>query len=192
MGGNIKKQLRRSILQARSSLTPQEVEKKSEVICRKILQLSEFRDAHTVMAYLPFKNEVDVIPLFDYLWSKGKRAVIPVCDPRNIVLIPSELKDLSEDLAPGTWGILEPKKDKMRPVHPEDIDCVIIPGVGFDASCNRLGYGGGYYDRFLPRLKENTPKIAVAYQIQIVSALVPDIYDVPMDRVITEENEYGL
>ncbi|MGI6631151.1 MAG: 5-formyltetrahydrofolate cyclo-ligase [Bacillota bacterium] len=186
----MKKQMRKNILKARMSLDHRQVEEKSAMICEKILNLAEFKKAQTVMAYLPIRNEVDVKPLFRFLWAEGKRLVIPVCDPPNIAIIPSEIIDLADDLEPGTWGILEPKKDKMRPVSPRDIDCVIIPGVAFDPACNRLGYGGGYYDRFLPKLRENTPKIAVAFQVQIVPELVPDVYDIPMDMVITEENGY--
>lgn len=186
----MKKQIRGDILKARLALNKQQVTLKSKIICDKIQQFPGFQNGHTVMAYLPFRNEVDVTPLFDYLWTRKKRVVIPVCEPKNIVLIPSELRDVAEDLQPGTWGILEPKADKLRPIHPQDIDCVIVPGVAFDSSCNRLGYGGGYYDRFLPRLKEDTLKVAAAFDLQIISSLVPDIYDIPMDAVITEEKEY--
>lgn len=186
----MKKQLRKSILQARLSMNQQQVTEKSKIICDKILNLKEFKNGQTIMAYLPIRNEVNLMPLFASLWSAGKRGVIPVCDPAHTALIPSELRDFSEDLAPGTWGILEPKENKMRPVLPEDIDLILIPGVAFDLSCNRLGYGGGYYDRFLPRLRKNTPKIAVAFQAQMVPSLVPDAYDIPMDMVITEEKEY--
>lgn len=186
----MKKQIREDILKARISLDRQQVNMKSKIICDKIQQFPGFQNGHTVMAYLPFRNEVDVTPLFDYLWDRKKRVVIPVCETKNIALIPSELRDMEEDLQPGTWGILEPKADKLRPIQPRDIDCIIIPGVAFDPSCNRLGYGGGYYDRFLPLLKEKTPKVAVAFDLQIVSSLVPGIYDIPMDAVITEGKEY--
>jgi len=190
MGEDMKKQLRKSILAARLSLDQRQVEENSKIICDQIIGLPEFQKGQVVMAYLPFRNEVDVRPLFHYLWSKGKRVAIPVCDPPNIALIPSEIKDFVDDLAPGTWGILEPKPDKIRPLKPEEIDFVIVPGVAFDPSCNRLGYGGGYYDRFLPRLRENTPKVAVAFQVQVVPSLVCGAFDIPMDMVITEANKY--
>ncbi|MEL7566086.1 MAG: 5-formyltetrahydrofolate cyclo-ligase [Dehalobacterium sp.] len=186
----MKKQIRGEILKARVSLDRQQVNEKSKIICDKIQQFPGFLKSNTVMAYLPFRNEVDLTPLFDYLWDREKRVIIPVCEPKNVALIPAELRDMNEDLKPGTWGILEPKEEKMRPVDPQDIDFVIIPGVAFDPCCNRLGYGGGYYDRFLLRLKENTPKVAVAFDLQIVPSLVPGSYDIPMDAVITEKKEY--
>ncbi|MEN3003884.1 5-formyltetrahydrofolate cyclo-ligase [Dehalobacterium formicoaceticum] len=187
----MKKKQRKELLKIRGSLDRNQVREKSKIICEKILQFPSFQKASTVMLYLPFRNEVDVMPLIEHLWQENKRVVIPVCEPKDIVIVPSELRDLEEDLAPGTWGILEPKADKMRPVAPEELDCVIVPGVAFDEACNRLGYGGGYYDRFLPRLKEQTPKIAVAFAMQIVPSLDPDPYDIPMDLVVTEDKVYS-
>ncbi|MGI6679323.1 MAG: 5-formyltetrahydrofolate cyclo-ligase [Dehalobacterium sp.] len=186
----MKKQQRKEFLKLRRSLDQNQVHEKSRIICEKVLQIPSFQKATTVMLYLPFNNEVDVLPLIHHLWQKNKRVVIPVCEPNDISIIPSELRDLKEDLAPGTWGILEPKDDKMRPVAPKEIDCVIIPGVAFDKDCIRLGYGGGYYDRFLPRLIDQTPKIAVAFALQIAPFLTPDPYDIPMDMVVTEEEIY--
>ncbi|ATW25565.1 5-formyltetrahydrofolate cyclo-ligase [Candidatus Formimonas warabiya] len=186
----MKKEIRRKILQARLALSNEEVEKKSKIVCEKILGLPDIAKARTVMAYLPFRKEVSMVSLFGAFWAEGKRVIIPVCDACRTALIPSELKSIEEDLQPGTWGILEPKPEKLRPVGPGGIDFVIVPGVAFDLSCNRLGYGVGYYDRFLPQLKENTPKIAVAFELQMVEALIPDQYDIPMDAVFTEEKEY--
>lgn len=143
------------------------------------------------MAYLPFRNETDPTLLFPLLWEQGKRVVIPVCDPTRVALIPSLLYHPEEDLQPGTWGILEPKPGCLRPVPPEEIDFVIIPGVAFDSAGNRLGYGGGYYDRFLPLLRPDTRKIATAFQLQVVEALVPDRFDRPVDLVVTEEKIYA-
>lgn len=189
---NPKKKLRKNILTTRSSLSRQEVSTKSKIISNKIKQLIAYEKGQTIMIYLPIRNEVDVTVLIEDLWEKGKRVVIPVCDTKNINLIPTELRDLEEDLAPGTWGILEPKEDKMRPVELKDIDLVIVPGVGFDVSGNRLGYGGGYYDRFLLEIRANTPKVAVAFQLQIVATMMPDVFDIPMDMIITEEHIYQL
>lgn len=186
----MKKQMRKEIIKARISIDEQQVILKSKIICDKIKQIISFQNSDTVMAYLPFRNEVDVTFLFDYLWSRKKRVVIPVCEAESCALIPSELRNIEEDLKPGTWGILEPKAEKMRPVLPEEIDFIIIPGVAFDPLCNRLGYGGGYYDRFLLRIKENTPKVAVAFDLQIVDSLVPGKYDIPTDMVITEGKDY--
>jgi len=186
----MKKQIRKEILLIRQALDGETVQENSRKICRKLSDLGAFKHAHTVMAYIPFRNEVDVTHLFNLLWGEGKEVVIPVCDVKNIALIPSRLDSLEKDLRPGAWGILEPKPDCVRPVSVDRIDLVIVPGVAFDPKCNRLGYGGGYYDRFFSRLKEGTPKVAVSFEVQIVAKLVPEVWDVPMDMVITEAAIY--
>lgn len=185
----MKKQIRKDILRVRQAMDLKETTLKSGLICEKIREMKLLRDADTVMSYIPFRNEVDTCSLFSELWDKGKRVVIPACDVENIALIPSQINSM-EDLKPGTWGILEPKPECLRPVDPGEIDLVIVPGVAFDSFGNRLGYGGGYYDRFIPRLKPDTLKIAVAFKMQIVEHLVPGEYDQPMDMVITEEYVY--
>ncbi|MGI6712135.1 MAG: 5-formyltetrahydrofolate cyclo-ligase [Bacillota bacterium] len=187
----MKKEMRKVVLQARQAMTREIVQEKSIIICSKIAQIETFRKAKIIMAYLPFRNEVDVTLLFPSLWDQGKRIVIPLCDTKNKALIPSELKSMERDLQPGVWGILEPKPGCVRPVAPQEIDFVIVPGVSFDPSCNRLGYGGGYYDRFLPQLRNDAPKIAVAFEIQIVADTAPKEFDFPMDGVITESCVYN-
>lgn len=190
VGENMKKLIRKEILAARQSLDSEKVATKSKIICEKIAALKSFREANTVMGYLPFRNETDPTLLFPLLWEQGKKVVIPVCDPTRVALIPSLLNNPEEDLQPGTWGILEPKPSCLRPVPLEKIDFVIIPGVAFDCAGNRLGYGGGYYDRFLPLLRSDTRKVAVAFQLQVVGTLVPDRFDRPVDMVVTEEKIY--
>lgn len=185
----MKKEMRKNILQLRQAMNENEVALKSEIICRHIVRLDLYKEAKTIMAYLPFRNEVDCSYLFSQIWKEGKRLVVPVCESKTISLIPSLLNRM-EDTQPGTWGILEPKPECLYPLDAGEIDLVIVPGVAFDPQGNRLGYGGGYYDRFLPRLTSGTPKIAVAFQLQIINSLTPDKFDQPMDMVITEENLY--
>ncbi|NMA15264.1 MAG: 5-formyltetrahydrofolate cyclo-ligase, partial [Clostridia bacterium] len=134
----MKKRIRKEILQLRLAMDKNEVALKSEIICRRIEELSVFKEAQTIMAYLPFRNEVDCSYLLSQIWSQGKNAVVPVCEPQTTSLIPSLLKQM-EDTAPGTWGILEPKPDCFHPLKAQDIDLVIVPGVAFDLQGNRLG-----------------------------------------------------
>jgi len=96
------------------------------------------------------------------------------------------LKNLNE-LEPGAFNILEPKKEFFRPVSPDDIDLVIIPGVAFDKDGDRIGYGMGFYDRFLRSMKKNIPVVALAYEFQIVDDIPVDDTDVTVHKIITEE-----
>jgi 5,10-methenyltetrahydrofolate synthetase len=102
--------------------------------------------------------------------------------------------DLTTDLQAGKWGILEPKPDEKRRVELGSVDFVLVPGVGFDAQCHRLGYGAGFYDRLFgdaQRAGVQLPRrVAGAFACQIADAIPVSGYDLPVDRVVTESNDY--
>jgi 5-formyltetrahydrofolate cyclo-ligase len=182
-----KKQLRKEIIAQRMSQPDEAVGAKSRRILDRVRALPEFQKAGLVMFYLDFRKEVATGELIEYCLAHGKRVVIPITDTKNIKLIPSEIKDFPGDLTEGTWGILEPKPDCVRPVAPTEIDFVIVPGVSFDVQGNRLGYGGGFYDRFLRRLRPDASFAALAFELQIRDNVFPEAHDYPMLYVITEE-----
>jgi 5-formyltetrahydrofolate cyclo-ligase len=103
-------------------------------------------------------------------------------------LLAIEIKSLDE-LSPGTFGILEPAGEKG--ISPEEIDLVVVPGVAFDKRGNRMGYGAGYYDSFLPKLRPEVKKVAVAFEIQVTDSLPAEEHDVKMDLIITENTIYN-
>jgi len=182
----MKKELRKKIIAARKDLAREVVDAKSAEIFKKIVSLKQYQKAKVIMAYLAIKNEVETVPFILQALAEGKRIIIPVCQKETTTIIPAEIKNYPEDLEPGAWGILEPKPDRLYPVDPQEIDLIIIPGVAFDEQGNRLGYGAGYYDRFLPRLRADVLKIAPAYDLQIVPTVYPGEYDRPVDIVVTE------
>ena len=119
--------------------------------------------------------------------SDRKVTVLPRVDKKNETLMLYEIRNWSE-LSPGSWGILEPDEMEGRAISVDDIDIVIAPGVAFDESCNRLGYGKGYYDKLLSRKKGLIPfVIGLAYEEQIVNALPCNPHDIKMDIVITDK-----
>ncbi len=183
----MKKQLRKEIIAARMSQPQEVVAKKSARITEKVKSLPEFEKAGLIMFYLDFRNEVATGELIKYCLENGKRVVIPITDTKNTRLIPSELKDFPGDLTPGTWGIMEPKPECVRPVEPTAIDFVIVPGVSFDAGGNRLGYGGGFYDRFLRQTRPDTVFAALAFELQIRDDVCPEEHDYPVHYVVTED-----
>lgn len=180
-----KRMIREKVLSLRAALTEEERALKSLKIRDVVLNLEEFRQAHTVMLFLNFRDEVETTSLAEKVLESGKTLVLPRCAPKG-VLIPAEVKDLKTDLEAGTWGIREPKKENLREVNPLDIDLLFMPGAAFDLNGNRLGYGGGYYDRFLERLRENIPKIALAFSCQIVDQVPVEPFDKTVDMLITE------
>lgn len=183
----VKKSIRREIIQNRLDLSQQEITAKSEAIVERVLSLPAWEQARTVMVYVAFRHEVETAGVITRALEEGKRVAIPVCKKDPLRLIPSELKEYPGDLAPGTWGILEPKEGRFRPLDPHEVDLVLVPGVAFDEMGNRLGYGAGYYDRFLRTLRPDAFTAALAYELQIRDNVFPEAHDQPVQMVITEQ-----
>ncbi len=99
--------------------------------------------------------------------------------------MPCEIRSLDE-LVPGTWGILEPPENSRKVVPAEEIDLAVVPGLAFDRQFNRLGYGAGYYDRFLPKLKKNAVKAGICYSIQLIDQIPVEAFDIAMDIIVTD------
>lgn len=182
-----KKELRRLILSRRESLSTAEVEEKSRAITFRLLAMPVFQQAKTVMAYIQFRREVQTTAIIAAALQAGKRVAVPVTDTVGKRLIPSLLCDPERDLAPGAYGILEPKPEAIRPLVAGEIDLVLVPGVVFDLHCNRIGYGGGYYDRFLPSTGKNCCWLALAFELQLVERIPVEEFDLPVHMVVTEE-----
>ncbi|CUS80368.1 5-formyltetrahydrofolate cyclo-ligase [Candidatus Kryptobacter tengchongensis] len=177
-----KKTIREQILSIRNSLDPDEARKKSRLIFQNLKTLSVFNDAKTVHTYVSSKkNEVDTIEIISYLLSSGKKVVVPVVDKEKKILRNSELKSLT-NLKKSTFGILEP--EEIIDVDINEIDLVLVPAIAVDRVGNRIGFGGGYYDKFLSQV--SCPKIALVYNFQIVDEIKPSQNDIPVDFIVTE------
>jgi len=181
-----KKALRKSIFAQRDTQSPEVIAEKSKAIHEKLFQLEEFQKAQTIMIYAAMRGEVQTKGIFTEAQKQGKRVVVPISQLADRTLLLSEIRDYDHELEIATFDVPEPKKEFLRPVPHSEIDLVIVPGVGFDDQGNRLGYGGGFYDRFLAGLKPSVPAIAVCYELQIRDDLVAEEHDLPMDWVITE------
>jgi 5-formyltetrahydrofolate cyclo-ligase len=185
-----KKQIRQEILRLRSSLSDEEVADKSKEIFRKLLEMEIYLNSKIIMCYMDFRNEVATREFIKTSFLKGKRIILPLIDKdgkdkKNI--IPCEIKDLDSDLEKGVLGILEPKKECKRLLNPEDIDLIVVPGIAFDILKNRIGYGAGYYDRFLKTTREDCLKVGVAFELQILDKINTQEHDVPLNAIITEK-----
>jgi 5-formyltetrahydrofolate cyclo-ligase len=183
-----KKALRKKILALRDALAPEERIRKSKAIKSLLFKLPEFIQAKTVMFFISFRSEVVTEEMIRETIARKKRVVVPVTDLEDHRLIISELKDYDHDLVKGTYGILEPKREKMKEVKVDEIDLVIAPGSVFDEKGRRIGYGGGYYDHLLPKLKRRTKVAALAFELQIVDEVpIHSERDIPVDLIITEK-----
>ena len=180
--------VRKRMIARREALPGEVVRESGEAIRRRILGLSEVAEARVIHCYVSAKNnEVDTRRLILEALEEGKRIVVPVTDLRQRRLDHSEIKGLDE-LERSVFGLSEPKEACRRFIGIDEIDLVIVPGLAFDSRGNRIGFGGGFYDRFLSEVR--APKIALAYSFQVVEAIEADPHDVRMDKVVTDEQVY--
>lgn len=176
-----KRALRREILAARDLLSAEDVADRSIRIFDHLKSLPELRSAKTVHLFVSFGTEVDTGPIFRALWRQGARTVAPRVLPRQ--RLEHRVVSGPDDLEPGFRSIPEPRVTCPL-VSPAEIDLVLLPGVAFDPSGGRLGYGGGYYDRFL--LACPAPRVALAFSLQIVEAVPREPHDLRADVVVTD------
>lgn len=176
----MKDNLRKVILAKRASLSPAEIKNKSDEIRKRLFSLREFKEAEVVMFFVSYRSEVNTHKMISQA-LKGKIVAVPKTSSRSMV--PSIITSMKE-LSPNKKGILEPKK--IRKIGLKDIDVVIVPGIAFDKKCHRLGYGRGYYDKFLKKVP-NAVKIGLAFDLQIVKDMPHEKHDIPVNKVITEK-----
>ncbi|HEC76823.1 MAG TPA: 5-formyltetrahydrofolate cyclo-ligase [Thermoplasmatales archaeon] len=176
-----KEELRKKIKEKRDKLSQTEIWRRSEKIIEKLTKMNEFVNADAVACYISFGNEVNTHFLIKNFIEK-KKILVPFVDKGRKEIRLSHLKNW-EELHTGEYGILEPKKEFLRIENNADI--FIIPGIVFDESGNRIGYGGGYFDRFLSDFKGK--KIALAYEFQIIKKMPNEKHDVKMDFIVTDK-----
>ncbi|KLU60131.1 putative 5-formyltetrahydrofolate cyclo-ligase [Peptococcaceae bacterium CEB3] len=181
-----KKEVRALALNRRAALPEDERRLKSRQIQSLVTALPEYRQARTVMLFLNFRDEAETTGLAVQALAEGKSLVLPRCAPGGL-LIPAFIGNLDRDVEPGMWGIREPKKDSLAEADPKTVDFVLVPGAAFDRQGNRLGYGGGYYDRFFARLRPTAARVAIGFAIQVVPEVPVDQHDQKIDILVTEE-----
>jgi len=184
---NLKDTLRKNMLHQRKNMDMQKVNTWSTKITETIIKLPQFINSKNIMLYLSFNKEVNTFPLAAWCLDNGKSVIAPYCIQSTKQIIPFKINNLTNDLTKSTFGIMEPKHNLLEKANIEDIDLIIVPGVAFDEHCNRIGFGAGYYDRFLPRKTKNTPTIGIAYDYQLIDTIPQGVYDVPLDCIITEK-----
>jgi len=184
----MKQTLKAEIYDKRNSLSTEEIKEKSLKIKNNLLSSNEFKNSKNIMFYMSFKKEADTQRIIkELLKTKEKKILVPYIIKRDLRLHVSELKDFNE-LEPKTFGILEPKEAYTREFNPDKLDLVIVPGIAFDKTGHRIGYGYGYYDRFLKTIKKDAIKIGLCYDFQLVEKIPEEEHDVPMDIIITDKD----
>ncbi len=177
-------ELRKSRKQARRALSPEERAEKSLRTVRRICTSPAFKEAKTVMIYAAMGPELSLDELPLQPESAGKRFCYPLCvsETQMIPMIPGAWKS-------GAYGIREPVRTESEEVSPKEIDLVVCPCTAFDEACDRMGMGGGYYDRFLPKCT-NAEAVMAAFEVQKADRIPVNEWDRPADAVFTEDAVY--
>lgn len=178
--------LRQEILTKRSLLTQEKIQEYSNKIQNTLYKMDEYKNAKRIMCFVSNGSEVDTHPLIDRAILDGKSIVVPITVSKTKELLVSDLFSLSE-LEVGFYNIEVPKEEFLRLVDPETIDLVLVPGVALGKDGYRVGYGGGYYDRFLAKLDSSVPKIALGFDLQVVDQVPTEHFDIPVDLILTEK-----
>lgn len=182
-----KRELRKRMLAARRALSKEERASYSAEITEKLLSHAAVTRARTIFAYAAMPDEVQTESLLSGLLAMGKRVAIPWITGKQwmeAALVPS--MDLLEV---GAYGILTVREERREILSPQELDCVIVPGVAFSVDGARLGMGGGYYDTFLPKA-ERAVRIAAAFQCQITEDIPRLPHDCGVDWIVTEQGVF--
>lgn len=173
-----KQELRKAIRARKRAMTGEEIQTRSAALCRKFLQTEEYRRARTLYGYLPYNQEVRTEAILEQAMADGKKVAVPKVYGDEMKFI--YLEDLTQ-VEKGYSGIPEPIAD--HPVAEDESALVLMPGLAFDPQGHRIGYGGGFYDKFLSR-EPNHPTVALCYEFQVVEKLETEKFDIPVDTVI--------
>ena len=173
-----KKALRAEIRAKKRAMTAQEIEEKSAALAKAFYETAEYKNAKTIYGYLPYNQEVRTTQMLAHALADGKQVAVPKVygDEMKFIL----LSDLGQ-VAKGYAGIPEPIAD--GPVAADPTVLVLMPGLAFDPEGHRLGYGGGFYDKFLAAEPDH-PTLALCYDFQMLPHLDTESYDIPVDRVL--------
>lgn len=173
-----KQELRKSIREQKRAMTPAEIDRRSALLLDKFTASQVYRDAKTIYGYLPYNQEVRTVPILEQAQRDGKRVAVPKVYGDEMKFL--YLDDLSQ-VEKGYSGIPEPIADE--PEADDETALVLMPGLAFDPQGHRIGYGGGFYDKFLAREPKH-PTVALCYDFQVLDHLETEEFDIPVDAVI--------
>ena len=173
-----KKELRRTIRERKRAMTEEEIVSRSEALGRLFAQSDAYKAAKTIYGYLPYNQEVRTVPMLEQALKDGKRVAVPKVYGDEMKFL--YLDDLTK-VSKGYAGIPEPIAD--GPVADDETALVLMPGLAFDPQGHRIGYGGGFYDKFLAA-EPNHPTLALCYEFQLLPELDTEEHDIPVDTVL--------
>ena len=173
-----KQELRQRIRQQKRAMSPEEIESRSSQLCEKFLKSDAYQSCRCLYGYLPYNQEVRTWHILEQALKDGKKVAVPKVYGDEMKFL--YLTDFTQ-LTTGYAGIPEPSFDE--PVAEDKTALVLMPGLAFDKEGHRIGYGGGFYDKFLSKEPEH-PTLALCYEFQMVESLETEEFDIPVDTVI--------
>ena len=173
-----KLQLRRAIRERKRAMTEEEIVSRSEKLCELFLASDAYKNANTIYGYLPYNQEVRTVPMLEQALKDGKKVAVPKCYGDQMEFI--YLDDLTK-VEKGYANIPEPIADE--PIARDATALVLMPGLAFDPQGHRIGYGGGFYDKYLSA-EPGHPTLALCYEFQMLPHLETEEHDIPVDTVI--------
>lgn len=176
-----KRALRREVIGRREELPQGQRAAASLAIAERVMALPEARDASAAMMFWSFGSEVDTEPLIRGWVAEGKTVALPRIEGSDVVPVAFAPGDPTSKTS---FGAMEPAEGRV--LDPSELDLVIVPGVAFDRAGNRVGYGAGYYDRFLRRTRIGVPAVAIAFALQVVPEVPTGRADRRVDAIVTE------
>jgi len=181
-----KKTIRERIVKLLRDQKGEERLSKSLVIGDKLFGMKEFRDARIILFYASFDGEVETFLMMKKAKKLGKIIALPQIAEKECTIVPRVVVSFDDDLESGPYGIKQPRVDRTKALDPKALDLVIVPAVAYDQKNNRLGRGGGYYDRFLKHLPPRVITVGLAFDVQLIDTVFPlEHHDIPVDQVIT-------
>ncbi|WP_025028763.1 5-formyltetrahydrofolate cyclo-ligase [Caldalkalibacillus mannanilyticus] len=188
-----KKEWREKVSRLKKEMTEEAWREKSQKIHSLFFLTDEWKNAQHIALYYSIEQEVDTLSVIRQGWKEGKNMYLPSCQPKRHELIFCRIHDFSE-LTEQYFGIPEPRPDNYIQLVVDELQTIIVPGVVFDMEGYRIGYGGGYYDRFLPKLKPAVRRVSLAFDYQVSTGLsLPrEDHDVPVHKLITNEGTYEV
>jgi len=180
-----KDQLRKKMTKERSNQSKKEKKRKDQSIYAQVIKDEDYINADSVFLFLSFGSEIETKTIVQDALQQKKKVFLPKVVGKKLELF--EVKDL-ENLERSKYGILEPN-DQCKGIGNCAIDFILMPGLAFDESGGRVGYGGGFYDRYIASLPnyKAIPKVAIAYDFQIIKQVPMNEFDIPVDRIIINE-----
>ncbi|MDK2866213.1 MAG: 5-formyltetrahydrofolate cyclo-ligase [Clostridiales bacterium] len=186
-----KKQLRQQVITARNALGDEMRLTLSKQIQQKVLSLPEFKFARAAAGFVDFRNEVYMRPILQSVLNANIPLMLPRISNDGKEMIFYQVSNL-DHLTTSRFGIKEPNPDRCTLGDTSQLSIVLTPGVAFTQDGYRLGYGGGFYDRFFQKISEDVQRVGIAFEMQMVSEIPHESHDIRVHCIVTEQNIYEV